>query len=1204
MNDPIGKLIAGRFRIESVIGSGGIGTVYRAIQEPLDRPVAVKMLRAEFSESQDLRRRFVREARAVAALSHPNIAMVHDFGVGRDRSLFMAMEFVEGASLGEVLDSPGLDFVRIGSLFDQILTGLGHAHARGIIHRDIKPGNILVANQEDGSPLVKIVDFGIAAVAGFSWDDDDHSTGVGQVVGTPQYMAPEQARGERHVTATVDVYAVGLMLYRAITGHDAFDGENPMDVLVAQVSQPPPPIVLRDGLDVPVDLRRLVLDALAKSPRDRVPSAAVFRSRLRRLMGQSTSPALPRARIAGARMSNQAVMTMVEEAPTAEFGIEPPREAQHTAVETAVDANDAAPWAPPVGSVLRGETPFVGREEDVQRIADAVYTSIGSGNGLVALIDGEAGMGKSRAAAAVREHLSEHAGFVASQGSFHQEGEHGLRGLREAIDELLGTRGMESGKVPARLRERLEELGLYDEADARLLRAFLRPNLDSSGTHLVAGRPDTLFEIIYRILQALGREAPVVLVIEDLQWAGPEAEAFLQFAATELGARPARFVLVATAQVGEVETNNAERLVQRLARFDGGTVLRHTLRPLDGDASLRLLRSILHADDELAAALAGRAGGNPMHLVQLVRYLVDEQLLEPGPDGWRARADVDVSQLLPPSLADIMALRLAQLEQIVPGSRLRDLLNRCAVLGRSFRFTVLERMLQIENRSDLLETVDADVDALLDEEYLRMRPARTDDILAFPSSLVRDALLERMRNRRTTRRLHGYAAEAKLAILGDESDKIAGELALHFYEARDQHRELRYSRIAADVAERSHRPHDAALHLRRAVEILTDTEVGDDDAGLRTTLSLRLGDLLTGLGEYADAAAQFSRVEAEQRASTRDRVLAAYGRANVARILGNLDDARRGFEVALRTARSLGEGPLITRGTLGLANVQFLNGNLDEAARLAGQALEQTENGSANSALPDALWLLGDIARSRGDHAEAIASFNKSLDLLRRKDDRAGIARCLARLAIVHRASGDHETAVEYYEQAREIYRALGDRRGLAHQLNGLGDVARFSGEFARAADLYRRAVDIFQSLQLPYDAALALTNLGLVAMESGRHSEAAAAFRRAEEVAERVGATYLAIGIGLNLAYVLARMGRDDEAQAVLGSSLERADASDLVDPDYARPLERLADVLATSGAKREARKVLQRAREMWRELGRAEDLERIDRRLGSFGE
>ncbi len=1197
MDPYVGKLIAGRFRIESVIGSGGLGTVYRANQEPLERPVAVKMLRHELSESQDLRRRFVREARAVAALSHPNIAMVHDFGIGRDRSLFMALEFVDGTPLADVFDDPNVDFATIAGLFDQILTGLAHAHARGIIHRDIKPANILVAQQEDGAPLVKIVDFGIAAVAGFSWEDDEPgATGKGQVSGTPQYMAPEQARGEKHVSATVDVYAVGLLLFRAVTGADAFDEGGPMDILMAQVSQPPPPIVIRPGLEVPNDLRRLILDALAKSPRERIPSAQVFRSRLRRLIGQRTSPGLP-------PLTPTPHVDAPTEADLRRAAPFPPTRADnHTAVEDAVVEKRNAPAVWSAARSIRGETPFVGREADVSRLADVVLEAIANANGIVAIVEGESGMGKTRVASAAREQLAEHHGFYTGQGTFHREGERGLRGIREVFDDLLGTRDLDASRVTEHIASRLDALNIPDPDSIRVISAFVRPTVDRSLPLAVA--PDALFEILYRFLHAAAQAAPIAVTLDDVQWAGPETEAFLEFVATELQHRPAPFAIIATTHVGQAGANDSN-VLRRLARFDGGTVFRHALYPLDAASARRLINSLLHADDALAEALIARSGGNPMHIVQFVRFLVDEGLLEKGPAGWRPKAQVDVNAVLPPSLADVMALRIEQLEQIVPGSRLRDLLNRCAVLGRNFRFGVLERMLHIENRSDLLDSIDADVDVLLDEEFLRMRPFGDDDILAFPSSLVRDALLERMKNRRTTRRLHAFAAEAKLAILGDEAEKIADELVKHFCEARDRPRELEYARIAADVAERNHRPHDAAAHLRRVITLLDDPE-GEhhqsDSVGLRTSFTLRLGELRVGLGEYRDAEQDFNTVSREPRASASQRVLATFGRARVNRILGKLSEAREQYTEALRAARSLENAEILARGSLGLARVEWHAGNLELARSLAEDALELSQQPGAGRVRPEAVWLIGDVARSTGDNDAAITAFEEALEAFTAADLRKGIAKCYARLAVVRRSQGQFDVATEHYEHALKIYVGLGDRKGLAHQLNGLGDVARFRGEFARAADLYRRAVDIFQTLELPYDTALALTNLGLVAMDSRRFVDAESAFRRAAAVSERVGYAYLTIGIGLNLAHVLAQLGREEESSATLESSLALADASTLVDPDFARPLERLADAFALSGHDVEARQMLERAKAMWDELGRADDSSRIDARLSSL--
>ena len=1197
MHDLIGKVIASRYRIESVLGAGGIGTVYRAIQDPLDRPVALKMLHPEFSQKPDLRRRFVREARAVAALAHPNIAMVHDFGIDQNSALYMAMELVDGLSLSELLLAEPLKFEQLAVIFDQILTGLGHAHARGVVHRDIKPANILVARHEDGTPQVKIVDFGIAAVTGFAWSGDEQpTTGTGQVVGTPQYMAPEQARGERHVTASVDVYTVGLLLYWALTGQHAFDGDNPMDVLVAQVSDAPPPLVPRPELAVPDAVHQLVIDALRKSPRDRLPSVAAFRARLTDIIGRTQAPTLsartePKVR----RTRTTRGRTVVEhDPPTVPEG--PAAELFDSGQVGGLDTEDRlAPGAPAV----RPNIPLVGREDDRRRLVEAISTARDGGGGLVVTVEGEPGMGKSRIAAWLRQHLQEHEQYRTGHGAFHRDGERGLRGIREAFDDLLGTRGFDTARLAAHVVERLVDWGVPEPSDARTLIRFLRPTSEQTGSIHSGPMPDAINDLLLRVLAHAATDTPVVLTIDDLQWAGREALSFIEFAAAELAHRDARLVIVATVQIGDITGDEIDQMLRQLSRFQGRSVLRHQLGPVGEEDAHRLIHALIHPSPELEKALIARAGGNPMHIVQLVRYLTEERLLEAADEGWRARPGVDVGALLPPSLADLIELRIDQLEQISPGSRLKDLLNRAAVLGRSFRFDVLERMLQIENRADLLEAIDQDVDQLLDQELLRLTETRHDDVLAFPNSLIRDVLVERMRNRRMTRRLHAFAAEAKLTVLGQNADQLADELVVHFRAARDLARELKYGQLAATRAERSHRPHEAVTLLRRALELVDELDEPEDAGPTRRRLSLRIAALLVGVGAYGEADAYFRTVEEDAETDPRESTLAVFGRAKIARILGNFDEAEARYVSGTGQAFELDDHELVARGKIGLARVAWHRGENERASELAEQALDYAVRGEVEAQVPEAEWLLADLARSRGDLDEAEDLFQAAFERFDAQDDALGIAKCLAMLAVVARSLGELSRAESRYHRAQKIYAEHGDRKGVAHQLNGLGDVARFRGDYEAAATSYRRAVDIFQSLRLPYDAALALTNLGLVARDSGQSFEAEDAFRRALVVSERVGFAYLTIGVGLNLAHVLALQGRDQESDQVLVQALELADEADLVDPDYAAPLEALGDLRAASGRHRESAVLLQRARDMWSELGRESDIRRVDERI-----
>ena len=1203
MSGIVGQVIAARYRVDSIVGSGGSGTVYKAIQEPLGRPVALKMLKPELSENPSVRRRFVREARAVAALSHPNIATIYDFGSAEGGGLYIALEFVDGLSLADLLHREMLGFEHIRDIFDQILAGLGHAHSRGVIHRDIKPANILITSTSEQEYQVKIVDFGIAMGNGLDWSDDGEATGNGRVVGTPHFMAPEQARGERHLTTTVDLYNVGLMLYWAVTGRHAFDGPTPMDVMVAQVSAPVPPVVPLAGLQIPAGLDVLITDALKKSPRERVASAASFRTRLRALDSlaatripqlaygsAATTPSSPTPHSVSSRQSlSQGNRTLREdEGVPAEFDPSDPITSTTPAVRSATFG-------------------VVGRESDRARLLDAAERALVGGRGVFITIEGEAGLGKTTLANWLREELQQEFDAVHAFGAFHRDGERALRGFRDAFDMLLDTRGVEGGRLATAITRRLGDWGLADPRDAARLVAFLRPAMRASDSESnSANRTEALWEMLFRILEHTSQFRPILLVIDDLHWAGPEAASFVEFLASEFSHRKARVVIVATIQPEDMDNVPLEDTLGRVSRFHGDTVYRLQLDRLEDSDAQALIRSMIDASPSLSEALISRTGGNPMHLVQLIRYLSEEKLLETTPNGLGPRRGVDVGEVLPPGLADIIGLRIEQVgRKSGSGERVHALLDRAAVLGRSFRFSVLERMLQMENRSDLLEDVDEDVDALLDLDLLRMTETREDDILSFPTSLIRDVVLERLRNRRTTRKLHVFAAEAKLEVLGKESDKAAAELVQHFAAARDRSRELQYSRIAADVAERSHRPHDSLTYLERSLRLIE--EMGDESAdfsGQLATLQIKSAALHVGFGHYAEAQQNYSEVLNGSAATQDEKLRARVGLAGISFVLGDFAHSSVLYLEAVEVARKQGTRGTLVDALLGTGRVELHRGNFSDAQRLVDEALQVAQLAQDEKRIAECQWASGEIERGLGEVTKAAFCYRQALERFTRLDAPLGIAKCHAMLAVLARLSNSLDDAVTNYRQALDIYQVHGGRRGMAHQLNGLGDVARFRGDYRTATEHYRRAVNIFQALQLPFDAAIALTNLALVARESGNLGEAKDALRRALLVAERVGFAYLTLGVKLNLAHVLALGGEDEQSNALLEESLALADRVELIDPDYARPLEMIGDLKASHGRLAEADALYARAREMWEELGRDDDIRRMESRIHRVSE
>lgn len=283
--DPLlGQVLEGRYRIDALIGRGGMGAVYRAVQLNTGQAVAVKVVRFKYARDANAARRFHRELRAVSLLSHPNTIRVLDFGDSENGNLFMVLEFLSGCTLGHLMRQAGvLPESRVAKIGCEVARSLSEAHMAELVHRDLKPDNVMLVNAAGNPDFVKVLDFGIAKF--LSGDSGQSSmTRTGWVVGTPQYMAPEQASGVRELTPAVDVYALGVILYEAFSGTKPFPGDSPMAVMMAHIRNPVPE--LPPHLAVSPGMRELLGEMLAKDPGAR-PSAAVAAERLERLRLQA-----------------------------------------------------------------------------------------------------------------------------------------------------------------------------------------------------------------------------------------------------------------------------------------------------------------------------------------------------------------------------------------------------------------------------------------------------------------------------------------------------------------------------------------------------------------------------------------------------------------------------------------------------------------------------------------------------------------------------------------------------------------------------------------------------------------------------------------------------------------------------------------------------------------------------------------------------
>jgi serine/threonine protein kinase len=285
----IPRVIANRFRIECEIGRGGMGTVYLATHLGLERPVAIKVLKAEFAADPEVADRFMREARTMARLRHTRAAMIFDAGSLPDGRPFIVMEHVEGATLADVLAREGrFSPARAVRIACEICDVLAEAHALGIVHRDLKPSNIML--NERG---VSVLDFGIAKVLTASADvtKTHATTESGLIIGTPRYMSPEQCMGRQVGTAS-DLYSVGVLVYEMLSGEPPFTDQLQSAVLVRQATAAPPPLMARCP-EVPRRLAMAAHTLLAKNPSDRPQSAREARAMLERSIQQTAQLVLP-----------------------------------------------------------------------------------------------------------------------------------------------------------------------------------------------------------------------------------------------------------------------------------------------------------------------------------------------------------------------------------------------------------------------------------------------------------------------------------------------------------------------------------------------------------------------------------------------------------------------------------------------------------------------------------------------------------------------------------------------------------------------------------------------------------------------------------------------------------------------------------------------------------------------------------------------
>jgi serine/threonine protein kinase len=801
--DPlIGRTLPGGYVILDLVGIGGMGRVYRAEQTNLARTVAVKIIHPHLVGEENAAARFITEARAASRLNHPNSVGVIDFGKTTDGQLYLVMEFLRGRDLARVAYEEGpLPFRRIVDVLRQVLAALSEAHHLQIIHRDLKPENIILEPTRTGGDFVKVVDFGLAKMREES-SKGPQITSPGIVCGTPEYMSPEQGRGDP-LDARSDLYAVGVILFQLLTGRLPFEADSPTQVVLMHLSTPPPdPRKIAPSRNIPEALVEVVRKALAKESRDRFVDADDFGAALAFVESPSSlrgteKSGTQKCHSCGAQNAPTqkfcgncgAPTALVPATPFGERDTAPPQRPASRPEQSAVKERPDAD-----ATRLTFPLAFIGRDEDLAWL-DEKRSEAKSGL-VAARIVGDPGIGKTRLMSEFLQVCAAADDVVVQTGPDPAWAEVGYFALRTAIRSLA--------KLPEDGGNEREWVAASAEARRGLTDIFERLENGSSGSRLSAD--ERRFAAAEALRWALTRASErvrghrVVLAVEDIQNVDGASRNALADVVCEPPLAPV--LLLAACPHG----------------FDPGwPAMSDAPRPLSGLPASAVAKLIAGSGVASGPSFNAGRGISPLYLDQVIRF-GREHGGQP-----------------PARLADLIALRVER-----SPAEARRVLQALAVMGDS---TSEDQLLPLlPGDTDLVEALGVlRRSGMVENKSARWRVAHP---------LVRDVVLATI-PAAVRRELHAAAAK-----ISESSHAPIEVQALHEYYAYNAFDALiLLEKVSSRCAARS----DIAgtiLALRRGLELARrELFRGELDDPMRAVLIFgrKLGEALAQAGDYMDA---------------------------------------------------------------------------------------------------------------------------------------------------------------------------------------------------------------------------------------------------------------------------------------------------------------------------------------------------------------
>lgn len=1061
----------GQFYLEECVGEGGMGEVWRGRHVEQGTEVAIKVILTEQALNDRFRIAFRQEARSVAGLSHPFVIDVVDYGtvdeeiaessVGRLRSgsPYLVMEYAKYGSLQGVMNQE-LTWSGVKLLVFSLLDALAHSHARGMVHRDIKPQNVLLTETINGWPGVRLTDFGLAYAL---WDSRLIS-GWHRMAGTPEYMAPEQVLSDwRNYGAATDLYGLGCLVYLMVTGATPFDGNNIFQIAKAHVEASVPPISTTmqtpDGLDDWLGVM------LAKKPSDRFPSAAAAAYALRQICGpfdemkMSTEWAnLVKNHTDSSDEPTQTMMNSLPIMPTHTLDSllrdrdQKDKPAATGRFEGAMGKlKIPSRWKHRRGAVstvrlvgtgmglfgLR-RLPLLGRERQQEELWSDFRRCAREEKPQVLLVQGAAGVGKDYLAEWFCDRVLE-LGVGKVFRAFHEDSPELVDGIARAVAREFTLTGMNRPEVERFIETLVKELGATKRYEWEAVTEILSPlEIGDAGPRVHFASANQRRLALVHFFKRLSRQGPIVLWINDAQWAS-EALRFVKTLLDQDSLEIPIFILMTARDDLLARSDHHHKKVKAILEYEDARV--QELEPLDEPTIRKLVEEALFLDPSAAFHVAKRSGGNPLHALEIVREWIDGDLLQATREGFALSEDQEEDNAPTKERHEVWSGIVDRL--VADQGDRRVVLEMGAILGEQFQrstWRAASAILDLKVDEELIET-------LLERKFIYKTPMG----LVFSQNLFREALFASARENGRWQKLCAACARALEAEnTGGVSEERLGFLYIEAGEILEGAR-----RILAGCEVRRLRGEYHPIPYITSVAIKELREHDDNEAKrLFMKLARWRAHAYHVLNEN-DTAHQWSQIAWETAAELDDRREMALAWVHSAQALNYLGD--------LAQARSRAEEAL---------------------AILEGEEKKEYQFGAASASLT-----LAHIARRQDRFDDAQQFLERGVALSENIGDRV-LACNIEFVGLIIRFQVGEKVEREQVDDLIERCKESRTTLGLASALNVRAELARADGDLDQAQEDYRRSEET-HSLVDPGRGAVPRINMVLVLLEKGEFVEA-----------------------------------------------------------------------------------------------------------------